>query len=45
MRYNQQNATILDMQQKNYSLTLEIETMKRNNDSLRAVKELILKNK
>ena len=37
IRYNNQNATILDLQQKMYSATLEIETLKRNIDSLRAV--------
>ncbi len=37
-RYNYQNATILDLQQKNYSSTLEVETLKRNIDSLRAVR-------
>ena len=37
VRYNHQNVTILDLQQKMYSSTLEIETLKRNIDSLRAV--------
>lgn len=42
VRYNHQNTTILDLQQKIYSSTLEIETLKRNIDSLRAVRYFLI---
>ena len=37
MQNNKMNAKIVDQQQKIASLTLEIETLKRNNDSIRNV--------
>lgn len=37
MENNKMNAKLTDLQQKTASQTLEIETLKRNNDSLRSV--------
>lgn len=42
MDNNKLNAKLTDLQQKSASHTLEIETLKRNNDSLRSVRDFPL---
>lgn len=42
MDNNKLNAKLTDLQQKSASQTLEIETLKRNNDSLRSVRSSFL---
>lgn len=44
MENNKLNAKVVDLQQKIASQTLEIETLKRNNDSLRNVGYFFLSN-
>ena len=41
MENNKMNAKLVDHQQKVASLSLEIETLKRNNESLRNVNEML----